>query len=119
MSERDEQVAVIEWWAYACKRYKLPEFALFAIPNGGHRHPAVGAKMKAEGVRRGVYDLFLAVPVGVFHGLFIEMKFGSNDLTVEQGRFGEHAAAHGYRVVTCWDSQDATMNIEEYMKVRA
>jgi len=47
---------------------------LFAIPNGGERHAAVAGKMKAEGVKAGVLDTFLPVPLGDACGLFLEMK---------------------------------------------
>lgn len=35
---------------------------LFAIPDGGRRDAVTGAHLKAEGVRAGVPDMFLAVP---------------------------------------------------------
>ncbi len=61
-------------WA-ALQTTTLPELALlFAVPNGGHRHPATGAKLKAEGVKPGVPDLWLPVPRNLFHGLVIELK---------------------------------------------
>ena len=55
MSEHDEQVLIFKWARLSEGRW--PELALlFAIPNGGHRHKAVAAKLKAEGVRAGVPD---------------------------------------------------------------
>lgn len=72
-SEHDLQVACVRWF-----RLQYPRYArlLFAIPNGGQRNSIVAAKLKAEGVQAGVPDLFLAVPSGEFHGLWIEMKNG-------------------------------------------
>lgn len=72
--EHNEQVALMKWWSLACNRYCIAESLLFAIPNGGNRDVVTGALMKAEGVRAGVPDLFLSVPRGAYHGLFIEMK---------------------------------------------
>lgn len=51
----------------------------FAIPNGGERNKAVASKLKAEGVKRGVPDVFVPVPVwndGIIHrcGLWLEFK---------------------------------------------
>ena len=69
--EHKIQVALCQWLAAV----HTVEYALtFAVPNGGHRHVAVAAKLKAEGVKRGVPDLFMAVPRGDKHGLFIELK---------------------------------------------
>ncbi len=47
---------------------------LYAIPNGGHRHAAVAAKLKAEGVKAGVSDLCMPHARGPFHGFYGEMK---------------------------------------------
>ena len=46
----------------------------FAIPNGGKRTKVTASRLKAEGVRAGVPDTFLPIPVGMFHGLWIEFK---------------------------------------------
>ena len=57
-SEHQEQVALFRWAEFAIARW--PELALmYAIPNGGHRHKAVAAGLKAEGVKRGVPDVCL------------------------------------------------------------
>ena len=72
-SEEEEQAAVIEWAMLMEKQY--PELALlFHIPNGADRHPAVAAKLKRQGVKAGVPDLFLPVARGGWHGLWVEMK---------------------------------------------
>ena len=47
---------------------------LFAIPDGGRRDAVTGAHLKAEGVRAGVPDMFLAVPRQNAPGLFPELK---------------------------------------------
>lgn len=73
-SEHDEQVRLIEWWALSHNQFGVPEQLLFAIPNGGVRNIVTATKLKAEGVRAGIPDLFLAVPRGESHGMFIEMK---------------------------------------------
>ena len=72
-SEEEEQAAVMEWAMLMERQY--PELALlFHIPNGADRHPAVAAKLKRQGVKAGVPDLFLPVARGGWHGLFVEMK---------------------------------------------
>ena len=47
---------------------------LFAVPNGGDRHVAVAAKMKAEGVKAGVPDYLLPVRSGGYIGLITRME---------------------------------------------
>ena len=69
-TEHEEQKGFIQY----CQLQRGVWLRFFAIPNGGHRHKAVGAKLKAEGVRKGVPDLFLPVARGQYHGLFLEMK---------------------------------------------
>lgn len=53
----------------------FPELRLmFAIPNGGLRNKATAGRLKAEGVKTGVSDIFLPVPVMGKGGLWIELK---------------------------------------------
>lgn len=72
--EHNEQVMLMQWWALSCRQWDIPEECLFAIPNGARTNIGAAVKLKAEGVRSGVPDLFLAYPKGDKHGLFIEMK---------------------------------------------
>lgn len=63
-SEDHEQMHFVQWF-----RRSYPGVLIYAIPNGGARHPAVAAKMKATGVTKGIPDLH--VPAW---SLWIEMK---------------------------------------------
>lgn len=76
-SERQVQVSVVQFLNRA-----LPDDAVVYHPaNGGHRHPAVAAKLKAEGVVSGVPDLAL-----VWRGraIFIELKARNGRLKKSQ-----------------------------------
>ena len=115
MSEHKHQVALINWWKLSHKKYKLPEYALFAIPNGGARHIAVATKLKAEGVRSGVPDLELRVSRNGFHALWIELKYGKNKPSEAQREFMAWQEAEGAKCVVCWDWQDAKSAIENYL----
>jgi hypothetical protein len=114
MSEHDEQAALFGWAQWA--RFDAPELdLLFAVPNGGHRHKATAAKMKAEGVKKGVPDVFLPVARDPFIGLWIEMKFGYNKPTKEQAEWMEALRAQGYRCEVCYRWQDAAAVIADYL----
>lgn len=88
---------------------------LHAIPNGGQRHPAVAAKLKAEGVTPGIPDLMLTIPVSPYHGLFIEMKARGGRLTESQREQIERLRARGYHAVCCVGFDEARVAIERYL----
>jgi len=114
-TEHQEQSAVIAWWWRVHHGYGLPSFALFACPNGGARDVITGAKLKAEGVRRGTPDLFLDAPRNGYHGLRIEMKVGSNRPSEEQAAFIEYLNKAGYKAVTHWSADAAIEEIKGYL----
>lgn len=115
--EHDLQVALIQWWELQCGKYKLPSVALFAIPNGAKRNIVTAVKLKAEGVKKGVADLFLCAPSNEYHGFFIELKAGKNGLSKEQKDFAEYAKSQGYKCETFWDWQLAAEQIDAYLKL--
>lgn len=114
-SEHQEQATVIAWWWRVHKGYGLPHFSLFAVPNGGARDIITGARLKAEGVRKGALDLILAKPNAVHHGLFIEMKVGDNKPSAEQEEFITYLTSVGYKVAVHWNAGTAIKEIEEYL----
>ncbi len=114
MSEHDEQAALMGWAILQTGVW--PELRLlFAIPNGGHRHKAVAAKMVAEGVKRGVPDVCLPVPRGDHHGLYIEMKYGRNGTSPDQDAWLEALAGQGYKTAVCYSFEAAQRVITEYL----
>jgi len=107
----------MQWWALAHQQFGIPEQLLFAIPNGGERNIIVAARMKKEGVRAGVPDLFLAVPRGEFHGLFIEMKKpkGGRVSDAQKGCI-ELLNETGYKSVVCNGCDAAIKEIMGYLR---
>jgi hypothetical protein len=115
-NESKSQQALITWWAYTWRQYKLPcEALLFAIPNGGARRIVEAVIMKREGVRKGIPDLFLAVPRGRYHGLFIEMKTTLGRLSPEQKCVGSFLSDGGYCWIVARSTQDAMTIIDRYL----
>lgn len=115
-TEHEEQRAVIQW-AHVHGR-AWPELdLLFAIPNGTYT-ASVKARKKAvaEGVRKGVPDLFLPVARGGKHGLFIEMKRRKGgSLEPEQRQWLTWLAAQGYATHRCNGSDEAIQVISDYL----
>lgn len=118
-SEHNEQAALMQWWQLASPRFGIPEPLLFAIPNGGLRNRITGAQLKAEGVRAGVPDLFLAAPSMGYNGLFIEMKQEHAGRTSSaQDAMLSLLESQGYRTAVCHGWHNAASTITAYLDAR-
>lgn len=116
MSEHSEQVALFNWAIML--ESQIPQLKMiYAVPNGGHRHKLVAQKMKAEGVKAGVLDINLDVPITPYHGLRIEMKFGKNKPTENQLEWIERYQNYGYKTAICYDWETAARTILEYLRI--
>lgn len=113
-SEHAEQAALFRWAEFA--RARLPELALlYAVPNGGHRHKATAARLKAEGVKRGVPDVCLPVARDGAHGLYIEIKTERGKPTSEQLGWIRALRRQGYAAEVCHGWESARSMIEHYL----
>ena len=113
--EDAQQVLVVDW--AMVHQNEFPELKwLFHCPNGGKRNAFEAAKFKRLGVKPGVSDLFLPVPKGDYHGLFIEMKYGNNKLQPSQKEFLSDMAKQNYFVVTCYSGEKAVEIIKKYIQ---
>ncbi len=115
--ESQHQRAVVEWASMASHHHisgKIGDY-LIAIPNGGRRGEVEAAILKAEGVKAGVSDLFLAIPMGAFHGLWIEMKIKPNKVTDSQVAWITRMASVGYAAIVCWSCDEAREAIISYL----
>lgn len=74
------------------------------------------SKLKKEGVKAGVPDLFLPIAKHGYHGLFIELKYGSNKATAKQREWIIALNKQGYHAVVCNGFEEAKTIIEEYIK---
>jgi hypothetical protein len=110
--EHNLQVACVRWFD---AQYSDISRLLFAIPNGGKRNKITAVKLKAEGVRAGVADLFLAVTNEQYAGLFIEMKVGKNKRTPAQAEFKEMVRMRGYACVVCYSLDEFINAINHYL----
>jgi hypothetical protein len=114
-TESQEQIALFQW--AATMEYKYPELRLlYSIPNGGKRPITTAKRMKAEGQKPGVPDMFLSVPRGYFHGLYIEMKSTDSRLSNSQDWWVDKLSQQGYKVQVCFGWEEAKSVIEKYLE---
>ena len=99
-------------------RGKYPEIALlYAVPNGGSRHPAEAARLKQQGVKAGVPDMCLPVARGGYHGLYIELKRVKGGRVSEQQKQWLSALnGQGYKAVVCKGAEEALDALQKYLK---
>lgn len=111
MKEADEQRQLIQY-----ARGKPWGQFLFHIANesvGGYGWMVRNRQM---GMRKGVPDLMLPVPMKGYHGLFIELKTDSGRLSEEQRRWLNALNKFGYLAVMCRGWEQARDEIERYME---
>jgi hypothetical protein len=110
-TEHQIQAAFVQWLG----TQRIPGLdTAHAIPNGGARHPAVGAKLKAEGVKAGALDWQWPSPRGGFTGLAIEFKAGDGVPSKEQRERIGALQRDGWCVVLCWDWTAAARTVLGY-----
>ena len=112
-NESSEQQALIVWCELNRNKYRGLDL-LFAIPNGGSRHKLEAFRLKKEGVKAGVPDLFLPVSKKGYNGLFIEMKYGRNKLTEKQKEWIINLNLQGYKTAVCYGMEEAITVLKEY-----
>lgn len=114
-SESQEQAALVSWWRMAGPTL-APNAVLAAIPNGGARDAATGARMKREGVVAGMPDLLLACARSGRHGLFVELKRRKGGvLSQAQRDLFPLLEAQGYAVAVCRGFDEARQAVEDYL----
>lgn len=126
-TEEAHQTALFAMCSMNKKKYPELEW-IHAVPNGGSRGSTpkhamiVGAKMKATGVKAGVYDLFLPVRRGDWSGLYIELKKPGKLKTKNQGRsdeqvaFAEFVETQGFATLVCDNWESAWNAIVQYLE---
>lgn len=111
-----EQTLIFQWSAY------FPVLRwMFHPPNGGKRSPREASRLKAQGVKSGVADILLPLPMDGFHGLWIELKRrkqdGPSKVSPKQKKFLRDMAEKGYRCEVCYGANEAIKVITEYAKL--
>lgn len=103
--EHIEQRNFVQWF-----RRQYPDVLILAIPNGGSRSMSQGAKLKLEGVVKGIPDLF--VPAW---NLWIEMKrIKGGIISNEQKKIKEYLISCDYSVLIATGCENATKQVKEF-----
>lgn len=124
-TEHQIQSAIVEWANHTNINktlFKIGDF-LFAIPNGGSRNILEAKKLRKEGVKKGVSDLFLALPMfdedkGVRCGLWIEVKSRNGKLSNEQIEWFNLMRLHGYECEEVRSLEGGIDVIMNYLRIK-
>jgi len=108
-SEHSEQVGFVNWF-----RAKYPHTLIFAIPNGEKRSISVATRLKAEGVTRGIPDLYIPSC-----NLWVEMKRATGGrLSPDQKKVIEYLRSVGHTVIAGKGAGDASKQVLEFLDAK-
>ncbi len=119
--EQDEQERLFRWIRAFETDYPELKHVRGSL-NGVFLHPNVARTAHAMGMRKGEWDVFIDIPKDVevsntcfsAAGMYIEMKWGKNKLTLEQKTFRmERQLTHDFRV--CYSAKSAAECILHYL----
>jgi hypothetical protein len=99
----------------------LGQLEYFAVPNGGKRNLIEAARLKKQGVRRGVPDLVICLPGG--RTLWWEVKTPKGGIRREQREWASWLTSNGYshRFIRSLEDADHALKFEfqPFSKARA
>jgi len=114
-SEKSDHINFVNWF-----NHHFPELSddLHHFANERQCSPQEGRMLKRMGVKKGVPDFFLALPISKTGkaGLWIELKYGKNKPTKEQIEFGERKIKRNYEFAIVWGKEAAKQIILTYLK---
>lgn len=101
-TEHEEQREFVRWF-----RQTYSGVRIFAIPNGGARSPSVAGRLKAEGVSKGVPDLYIPA-----WRVWVEMKRAKGgSVSPEQKDWRAYLESIGDFVIVAKGNEDAQRQI--------
>ena len=119
-SEHSHQMAFFAWCQQQSVIYPKLKFA-FAIPNGGARDKRTASNLKAEGVKKGVPDVFIPIAAHGCHGLWIEFKRPGTEtqsegrLSTEQKEFRDFVLSEKYGHFVAYSYSQAVDCVVRYL----
>ncbi len=111
--EETIQKAIIDWTKLIPKINGL----VLHFANEGKRTRSYGRLLKDIGMRRGVSDLFIAMPNHGFCGAWIEIKSLKGVLSIWQKQFLEDMQAQNYYISVCRSVDEGIETIKWYCSI--
>ncbi len=111
--EAIEQAKVIAW-ARANERNYPYLWMLHSSLNGVKMTKAQAVRAIAQGMKKGVADLFLPVKKGVYSGLYIEMRSEKGRTSIDQSKFLTAVSENDYLAHICYSAVEAIDKIKGY-----
>lgn len=87
---------------------------IFHPANGEYRTKATAGRLKKMGVRAGIPDLLLFLPMGKYHGMAMELKVGKNQPSPTQREWLARLERAGYYTTVIWDDPAAALQEFEW-----
>ena len=126
MSESSHQMCAFQYFRLREKNASLFKW-IHSIPNGGLRSAGTAGKMRGEGQKAGVPDVFWDIPRAGCHGLRVELKVPrfagvpgmsrtvpAGSTTPEQDAWIEHYMRCGYHAVVAYGCLELIECVEAY-----
>lgn len=93
-------------------RSKFPTILIFSIPNGGKRAVSTAKRLKAEGMVRGIPDLYIPQ-----WRLWVEMKRQrGGSLSKEQREIHDYLRSIGDTVIVGRGARDASRQVMDFLE---
>lgn len=111
--ESTDQMACTAWL-----NYHFPEMNWFHVPNEGNRSASYADKMKRCGLKSGVSDFIIMMPMNEYHGAVIELKREDglpSNVSNEQNEFLEKCCNSGYYAAVAFGFEEFKKSICDYL----
>lgn len=123
LSESRLQTMCVDWF-----EAQYPNELITSFPNGGKRpskknrygksYSPEGAKLKREGLKAGMPDLFVACAQKGYNGLFIEMKVPGKTTSPAQKKRIAQLISKGYKCAVAYSLDEFRNIITDYLKIQ-
>lgn len=115
-TETEEQIMYFEH-VKRMKEYFKEYNNIFHVVNENGEGERRGRNLNKLGRMKGVPDIFVDIPAGIYHGLRIELKVADGQVSQEQREWLERLNAQGYKAIVCVGYKEAIEATETYLKL--